>query len=29
MTDQTPQPETSDYYDPKLDGPYTPNGGSK
>lgn len=23
------QPEASEFYDPELDGPYTPNGGGK
>ncbi len=25
----TPQPEPSKFYDPEIDGEYTPNGGSK
>lgn len=27
--DVTPQPDPSKFYDPEIDGPYTPNGGSK
>jgi hypothetical protein len=29
MSNPTPQPEPDAYYDPAIDGTYTPNGGGK